>query len=443
MNNWRCKVLCALFVFSLSGVAADKTAPSASLPNRYVIGISPFLENTVKDDVYRRIVSLLLEDVPLNSSMAVFDAWNIKTIAQVNIPEVRAFRSPKTRANQFKEQIHKIKDFLATKHERPQVSGLKFEQALRLPQFMDFVAQNLQSSNVSTVVILLGSPLYVDPKETRFSMADAYFPSDGHLLASPDKSIFSVKNRASQLTGVTVHMGYFGDPWPSELYQQKILRFWDLFLSAQGARLASFSGDLPTTFNSARNSESLVGTHNSNQIDHRSTKVEMIRITRDVETADWITRDVVHAHLLPPSTTTGPMKLGIRWKGNIDLDLYATPAHGAETLYFEHTRSAQGYYFKDHRSSPEREYEFVEFESPINVWQVEARVNFFEGHDSGGPSGEVRIEFDGKIYTGKFSLSASHGNEGREGGRQKDYWTTINIPEILKLKSETDQASSR
>jgi hypothetical protein len=128
------------------------------------------------------------------------------------------------------------------------------------------------------------------------------------------------------------------------------------------------------------------------------------------------------------------MKIGIRWRGDIDLDLYAKAKPGAETLFFEHTRAPEGYYFKDHRSSPEREYEFIEFETPVDVYQVEASINFFEGHASGGPGGEVRIEFDGRIYTGRFALPAENGNEGRTGSRQRDAWTRIDIPGILKLK---------
>ena len=51
------------------------------------------------------------------------------------------------------------------------------------------------------------------------------------------------------------------------------------------------------------------------------------------------------------------MKIGIRWRGDIDLDLYAAANPEAETLFFQHTRSPEGYYFKDHRSSPDREYD--------------------------------------------------------------------------------------
>jgi hypothetical protein len=44
----------------------------------------------------------------------------------------------------------------------------------------------------------------------------------------------------------------------------------------------------------------------------------------------------------PPSQMVGPLKIGIRWKENIDLDLYATPRRDAETLFFQHPRSPEG-----------------------------------------------------------------------------------------------------
>ena len=125
------------------------------------------------------------------------------------------------------------------------------------------------------------------------------------------------------------------------------------------------------------------------------------------------------------------MKIGIRWTGDIDLDLYAASRPGAETLFFEHSRSPEGYYFKDHRSSPEREYEFIEFESPVDARRVNARINFFAGSRDRGPVGEVRIEFEGRIYAAPFALTAQHGNQGREGRGQTPYWFDIDVPSIL------------
>ncbi|HEV8540860.1 MAG TPA: hypothetical protein VGR78_00580 [Verrucomicrobiae bacterium] len=440
MKTPRFQLLLALLI----GLTAIRTrgvqdVSSETRPPQYVIGLSPFLDNSVKDDVYRRIIGFVLEDLPVNSSLALYDAYNLRTIAQIQVPDVRAFRSAKTRANQFKEPIHKLKDFLAANHEKPETK-LNMKDAVHLPQFMDFVGQNLLGSNRSTTVILLGSPLYIDPKEPGFSMVDGYFPSDGHILANREQSVFGLKDRPTALVGVMVHCGYFGDPWVSELHKEKITRFWALYLQEQGAHLGAFSGDLATIFNAAHlNGAEL--REKGYALDRSRSKVEMLRISRDVGVADWITRELSPNHQQPPpSTTIGPMKIGIRWKGNIDLDLYAAARPGAEALFFEHTRCPEGYYFKDHRSSPEREYEFIEFETPVDIWKVEANVNFFEGRAPGGPSGEIRIEFDGRIYTGSFQIAAEHGNEGRSGSRHRDCWAHLDVPAILKLSPQRDAA---
>jgi hypothetical protein len=97
----------------------------------------------VKDDVFRRLVGFVLEDMPLGSSLVIYDAYQLQTITQLEVPKMQAFRSGKTRANQFKEPINKLKNFLATDHQRPEAPAkLDFTQAVRFPQFMDFVGEN-------------------------------------------------------------------------------------------------------------------------------------------------------------------------------------------------------------------------------------------------------------------------------------------------------------
>ena len=448
MKIWtlRCLLLgIALLGVGFGPLSASEPDRSETTPTRYVIGLSPFLEKSVKDDVFRRLVGFVLEDMPIGSSLVIYDAYQLQTVTQLTVPQVQAFRSGKTRANQFKEAINKLKGFLAAEHPHPEAAKLDFTQAVRFPQFMDFVGANLAHTDQPVAVIVLGSPLYLDHKEPGFSMMDGYFPSDGHLNAARDRSVFGLKDRADSLENLTVHWGYFGDPWVSAVHQEKINRFWALYLKGQGARLATFCGDLPTVFEAVRPGAALVADTRSQrfELDPSQTKLEMLRITRDVGVADWITRDTVHnAAQRPPAVTVGPMKIGIRWQGDIDLDLYATPGRDAETLFFEHTRSPEGYYAKDHRSSPQHEYEFIEFEAPVNVEQVDARINFFKGDAPEGVGGEVRIEFDGRIYTGRFTLNADHGNEGRTGTRQVAYWTRLDIPGILRLR-DAPQSSAQ
>jgi hypothetical protein len=417
------------------GLEAAEPPYQATPPQLFVIGISPYLDKSVKDEVYRGIVRLLVEDLPLNSTVAIYDAFELHSITRVTLPEARAFRSSKTRANQFAPAIHEVMLFLAKEHPKPKTPRLNFDAAIRLPQFCDFLADNLREVNGPMRLLLLGSPLYQDAKEPGFSMVEGFFPSDGHLRASREQTVFGFNDDTNSLPALLVYWGYFGDPWISDLHKEKINRFWSLYLKRRGAQLITFSSDLSTSLagfgqdaNSARPSAK------GWVLDPEQTKIEMLRIGRNVEVADWLTRDALPMVATgPPSILVGPMKIGIRWKDNIDLDLYAAPRRGAETLFFQHTRSPEGYYYKDHRSSPGREYEFIEFESPVDAREVEASVNFYKGWLDEGPRGEVRVEFDGKIYSATFSIRSTEGNRGRSGRNQADFWTRIPIQEMLKI----------
>ncbi len=435
-----------LFAISLNLAAANIAGEVAQTPTvhsssastpvgDYVIGLSPFLDQSVKDEVYRKLVRLLVQELPLNSTLAVYDAFNLKSITQVTVPNARAFQSPKTRANQFAPAIGELKRFLAQAHEKPTQARLNFDAAIRLPQFCDFLAENMPRADSPLNLLLVGSPLYQDPKEPAFSMAEGYFPSDGHLQATREQSVYGYNTEPTGARPVRAHWVYFGDPWVSELYKEKINRFWALYLERRGGQLITFCADLPIALKALCNGAT------PEQVPARQwaadpgeNKIEMLRIDRSVQLADWLTQDTVRDPAQhPPKVMVGPMKIGIRWKDNIDLDLYATPRPGAETLFFQHTRSPEGYYYKDHRSSPGREYEFIEFESPVDVRHVEAFVNFYKGSCPEGPRGEVRIEFDDRLYSADFAIAAAEGNRGRSAAGQEDFWTRIPVQQILKI----------
>src|SRR5207244_12514651 len=146
-----------LAVLLLLPVGLDDAEPAkevtASRP--FVIRISPFLEKSVKDEVYRSMIRLLVEELPLNSTLAIYDAFNLKTVTRVSLPNARVFNSPKTRANQFAPAIRDLKQFLATEHLRPTNSHLSFEGTLQVPQFLDFLFENLKATNAAPSVLLI------------------------------------------------------------------------------------------------------------------------------------------------------------------------------------------------------------------------------------------------------------------------------------------------
>lgn len=430
-----CFLLPLMLTCHLASAAVPKESPP---PATFVIGLSPFLDPAVKDEVYRNVVRLIVEGLPLDSKLAVFDAFNLRSVTQVTVPNVKVFDSPKTRANQFAPAIRELKAFLALDRPKPGKPPLNLTGAILLPQFCDFLAENYPPKDTPLRVLLVGSPLYQDTKEPAFSMVDGYFPSDGHLLASRDKSVYGAREDTDDVPRLSVHWAYFGDPWVSDLHREKITRFWTLYLERRGGRLAELSGDLPTVsqaFREGRGDDFSAAKRWA--INREQNKIEMLRISRDVPVTDWLTGDLP-SNLVPsaPATLVGPMRIGIRWNQNVDLDLYATPHRGAETLFFQHPESPEGYYYKDHRHSPGREFEFIEFSTPVDARQVEASINFYKGSLPVGPRGEVRIEFDGRIYSAPFSIEATEGNLARSGHNQQRFWTKIPVQQILRIASE-------
>ena len=97
--------------------AADPQVGSG--PTEFIVGLSPFLEPAVKDDLYRRLVGFLLEEMPLESSLTLYDAHRLRTIAEVEIPGTRAFQSSRTRANQFRDPIRATDSFFAVRNRLP------------------------------------------------------------------------------------------------------------------------------------------------------------------------------------------------------------------------------------------------------------------------------------------------------------------------------------
>src|SRR5207249_4765046 len=239
-----------------------------------------------------------------------YDAFGLKTITQVALPEAQVFKSSKTRANQFGPAIRDLKQFLATEHRRPTNSHLHFEGAMRLPQFLDFLADNLRLTNGRISVLLIGSPLYQDAKEPAFSMVDGYFPSDGHLQVSREKSVYGFSSDGTVDPPLILRWIYFGDPWVSDLHKEKITRFWTLYLERRGVQLAAFTGDLPIALQSFRQPGAASATKHWT-VDTTQRKIEMLRVSRGVTMTDWLTRDSLPAGApAPPSIRVGPMKIG-------------------------------------------------------------------------------------------------------------------------------------
>ena len=115
------------------------------------------------------------------------------------------------------------------------------------------------------------------------------------------------------------------------------------------------------------------------------------------------------------ATRAESLQIGIAWEcESCDIDLYARPFPGAPVLYFGHTQSPQGRYWKDYTNSPllTNGQETIGFTVPVDLRTLTLAVNFYRGEAPGRAQGEIRIAVDDQTFALPFHLPAEIGNGG-------------------------------
>lgn len=406
--------------------------------NYVVVVAKDYPVNMDKNKLSEQIAGVVFNSLKQGDSLLVVsDSQN--TIAEFKVPDEDGYDAINVKRRLFYKSMESLKTAIQSLPQSD-TGGL-----LHTPQVLKFLSTQKfdvpSDRNVS--VLLVGSPLYQDDKEPSFNMKDGVFPSDGHIRTSERHSIYGTDEKRGFLNGLSVHW-LAANPesdYANDLYKLRIKRFWALFIKNQGGVLATFTNDVSTAFD--RFSKAISTQTEGNDFDYTANKVEMLRVTRDAlpvnETkeqariADFMSDSVVLSNT-PPNKTIGKLKIGIRWPcKECDIDLYAKTSAAGEYLYYGKASTDEGTYFKDFQNSPDtiNGLEYIEFTKEIDVSTVDAKINFYKGTTEKPVSGSVRAEFDGKVYEKPFTINATQGNSA---GSDPNYWTMINIKELLGIK---------
>ncbi len=380
-----------------------------------IVGLSPYMEKTASKEQIKAVIGFLLESVEPGNSARIYDAYRLSSIGTFAVPNKKAYRHQKAKLLVNKRVVKKLLQFAnnAVKpggENMPSVTG-----AIRLPQFLRFLGENL-SLNKETDILILGSPLYDSPTEKDFSMARGHVPSDGHLQVSMGQSLFGMTGNTELLRNFHVHLAYPNTGLKLEDIQGFFVkRFWTLFLERQGGQLATFTSDLPTLFQRLKE-KAQAPKHN--YVLRQNDKLEMI-LYRPKEIKKRVSIYERPLSTIPVSLTSmkqaNNVEVSITWDcKKCDLDLYARPNPRAATIYFRNSESEEGKYIKDFRGSPQasNSFETIIFHKPIDLGQLVLAVNFFAGNVRDHINGEFRISIDNKTFGRKFQIKATRGNKG-------------------------------
>lgn len=248
----------------------------------FVIGLSPSYTAAQQAEVKRALLSFLLERAPAGDRVACWDAWNLTSIAFMEVPALKA-HNIRARAMRM-PQISALTQWFNRLTNAAVPPELRGTASLRTPEWLQLVTG--QPVVGRRVILLVGSPIYINQSEPTFSMTEGRYPSDGHLACTLTESVFGLAEKKGRLSGTHVHWCYVAEQlWENELHRAAVTRFWGLFAAGQGGMLATFQADLTTALGNALNAS--LGPCGQFQIDPADTK-PLMRAARPRLIPAWL-----------------------------------------------------------------------------------------------------------------------------------------------------------
>lgn len=461
-------------------VATHSVTPRA-LAAAYVIGLSPNYTCQERTNVFEQVLLLILEGAQPADQLVFCDALHQSLVARCVIPEGKLFQAnARARAQRLGSAMVALKSFLLADRTYPP----EMASAVSPPQFLDFAATQLRRQGEPLRIILIGSALYMNADEPAYNMGDAY-PSDANLLADQRESVFGTALKKRTMADVTVHYAYLRQCFLNDFHQERIMRFWSLFIRQQGGVLATFAPDINLAFQRAK--ENIQQPCLEAELDLNDTKIEMRQVVRRAipvwfgptnivqkaveavnvphvvqvepqpETpstpspapnavaaptnntpAPALTIDVAPPVIFPISPTRDKVGIGITWGAPVDCDLYVKANPKARELFYRNTTSREGHYFHDYQNANLGvDYEYVELQPPVDLTQVSAWVNYYAGKTS-SVRGLVVVFYEGKSFYGEFQLAASKGNAGGDSAsrHKSKYWTRLDLVKLVRTGNQ-------
>jgi len=394
--------------------------------------------------------NLLFSDMAEGDVLTVTHALTHEDIMSIQLPAKVASRPIPIRkkmiAKLFARDLSKLRRFLVgisastADSAHPESSHQESSQPAHLLRFLDTMeSRKALHPNHTHKVVWMANPVVHD-ENALFTMDDSRFPSDAHLFSS--ESIYSTLHRKSLLKNVELHIVHssnkreFG-PESVDLHHQKLKRFWALYVSHAGGKLATFGG----SSHHLQNLKHAPFPGLKFQPDRSDTKLQSFQYQKQERQRTEVIRQqqlfqVMSSNPEAPSRETrSPLEVGITWKGHgIDLDVY-TQIESDEQLSFRKQSSEKfgGKFFKDIRSAPGTNgFETIAYSKPLSLHQVEPiLINHYSGSSASRIEGEIRVKFAGKVYFKKFSISPGSGTQGARSSRHDPAWVEIDIAGVV------------
>ena len=280
---------------------------------------------------------------------------------------------------------------------------------------LDHVAKTISTDASRVEIAVLGDCRYFDTNEPGFSMRHGRYPSDGHLNAGHERSVFGVRGLQGRLGRARLHILQWGEPWTSDLHKAAVERFWGLYAAGQGAQLATFTGDVQTLYRRLVEPQAQA-LKIEPALDAHDQKPKMLIVRPREDGSDKPQSEEPAAKADQIRKIEGKITVSLRSDGcaDCDLSLYLKTSNGAKWLYFAEEQTAEGRFYSqdDRKGSGLGSSEHVELEGRRKLDDVLIAVNLYSGRSAGGARAAVRVGVDDSAYQLKVQIPAEEGNKG-------------------------------
>ena len=428
-------ILTACFLLELSVAAGEHT----------IVAVAPNLPEAIRQELIKTVGNAMYKSPP-GTRITTLQSDPLASIGDVLVPDGSLVLRQKLVAGSIARFKHAAQ--AATN-----ASGLWV-----IPRLLDEVGRNWTA--LGDALVLVGPTLPCDP---RIGLnVTTTWPSDGYIMADPNRSPFAVAGRKHLLDGVRVFWVVSdADKVANDTQAAGIRRFWSLYIAQQGGVLVSYSGDVASVFASAAAGRSApmldaaldpadagLVMHSASAtgltVDEAPARVWNQTVTRTVTNVVTVTNYVTLVReMVLPALPPGNSRVAIVWytapgqSQHIDLDLYVwIPIDGVE-LSFQHPASPNGKYLRDIQQAHSMTggeggvlWEAVELNGDLLPRFV--YINIFSG--IGPTEGEVRVNFKGREYRIPFRFPVVAGNRGA-GSLDRDHseqWLRIDLQPVIR-----------
>ena len=434
-------------IFCILSLAAASLTFAAAPPQHLIVAVAPDLPEPVRREVAKTVGEALIRS-PAGTQITLVQADPPSSVADVRVPE----GSLVLRQQLVGSSIARFNALMK--------AATNSAKLWVLPRLIDEAGRNWIGPN--DVLVLVGPALHADPRRPNFNFTTNW-PSDGHLLADPQRSPFSTVERRHLLEGVRVFWVVTdASKTVSDDQTLAVRRFWALYFALQGGVLVNYSSDVGSVFanaSSGRSNPMLTAA-----IDPKDTNVVMrpeppqlpvLRVPEQEPRVAVIpenTRTKIDTHTkiveplkVPdfPKPPPGKVVVGAVWwpsRGesmNVDFDIYVRVPRDRVELSFQRTNSPSGRYFRDIRHAQgtttgdwKASWEAVELdgdELPSEMW-----INLYSGR--GPAQGELRVLRKGREHRIAFTFPAVNGNRGVDASRRErsEHWIRIDLQPIAR-----------